>query len=147
MRAIQGGEMAIDYAVLKTEIQIDPKGLELLFSDIRDAADKLNEPGLSGETIEPENVSPVDMQAAVVATEYAGLPAAAQRMWLAIVGLPDVPIRNASLRQQVKDIWAAGTATRGNLVALQSRSASRVEVLFGEGISVSYRDVARARDL
>ena len=56
-----------------------------------------------------------------------------------------MPVKNMNLRNQIKEIWGAATTTRDNLTALQIRSASRSEVLFGEGVKVTPFDVHIAR--
>ncbi len=141
----------MDYAALKTEIQTDPQGLGYDVSptfyvtngDDMAIADLLNEIGGSSETIEPEFVSAADAQAAVVGTDWAALSDVKQRGWLAIIGLGDVPVKDANIRAQITEIWPVST-TRTNLVALQTRDASRAEALWGEGVTVSHTDVAIA---
>lgn len=141
----------MDYAALKTEIQTDPLGLGYDVSptfyvtneDDMAVAGLLNEVGGSSETIEPDFVSAADAQAAVLGSEWAGLSDVKQRGWLAIVGLGEIPVKNANIRAQITAIWDPGT-TRDNLIALQTRDASRAEALFGEGVTVSHTDVAIA---
>ncbi len=139
--------MALDLSILKTELTTDPETLGYASFSDRGAANKLNEAGASSETIEVEEVSAVDIQGAVVGSEFSALSATAQRAWLAIVGLESVPVKNTNLREQILDIWGAGTTTRTNLAALQTKSATRAEVLFGEGVSVSQSDVQKAREM
>lgn len=140
--------MAITLTALKNELNSDPKSLGYSALDDFEAADKLNEAGASGETIEPAFVTAFQAQQEVVGSEYLTLTIGEQNLWNAILISVDsqgVPIKNAIIRGQVATIWGAGTTTRTNLVALQTRSASRAEVLFGEDVVVSMMDVHRAR--
>lgn len=143
--------MAVDLGQLKTEINTDPKTLGISFdpqeseANNRFIAGRLNEIGASSETIEVTEVSTLDMQSAVIGSEFASLNATQQRAWLAIVGLDSIPIKNTNLRGQVLAVWAGGTTTRNNLGTLQTKSATRSEVLFGENVSVSTHDVHLAR--
>jgi hypothetical protein len=137
----------IDYTVLNTELTNDPKNrgyaVPMAAGDTGEVARLLNEQ-LPTESVERASITPQEAQAAVDVADFKALTAGAQRAWLAIVGLPEVPVKNPQIRAQVAAIWGPGTATRANLVALQTRDASRAEVLFGEGISVTHLDVARA---
>jgi hypothetical protein len=143
--------MSVSLSILNTEIITDPKTLGISYDTEENQnnnisiANVLNTIGMSGENIEVNEISTVDMQSAVVGTEFMSLSNVKQRAWLAIVGLPSVPVKNSNLRSQVSEIWGALTITRSNLVLLQSRSASRSEVLFGEGVKVTSFDVHMAR--
>lgn len=140
----------MDIDILKTEIDTDPKTLGISFdpqeneANNRAIADKLNEVGASGESVDVSVRQPYELQAVVVGSEFEGLSAAKQRGWLAIVGLSEIPMKNVGLRAQVTSIWSAG-ATRTALGNLQTKSATRAEVLFGEKVSVTSHDVHLAR--
>mgnify|MGYP001601436496 FL=1 len=86
------------------------------------------------------------LQIAVVAAEYLALSAGHQALWNSILtaGTIGISISNTVLRQQVTTVWSAGTTTRGNLAALQTRPCSRGEALFGEGATVDVNEVAKA---
>ncbi len=140
--------MSIDLTLLKNELANDPKSLGYSAFDDFEAADKLNEIGASAETIEPEFVPAYKAQQEVVASEYLALVTGEQNLWNAILTSKSengIPIKNATIRGQVATIWGAGTTTRTNLVGLQTRSASRAEVLFGENVIVSMIQVHKAR--
>jgi len=137
----------IDLTVLKTELDTDPQTLGYSSLNDREAANKLNEAGSSGETIDVTCASTIDLQAAVVGSEFDLLSAGKQRAWLAIVGLSEVPVKSTTLRGQILEIFADGTTTRSNLGALQSKSATRGEKVFEEDTSISYNDVKEARRL
>ena len=121
---------------IKDEITLDPAGLgftALLTAGRNNAiTDLLNAVPPSAPTIAVDVIDPVDAQAAVVASEWGALTSAVkQRLWLALVGLQSIPVRNTKIRDQVKEVWGVGTATRTALGALQTRPATRAEELTG----------------
>jgi hypothetical protein len=134
----------VDLTVLQTELSNNPQTYG--GTSDKEAAALLNAVSAT-ETIEVAEVSPTLVQNAVVNAEYIALTASNQRAWLAIVGLPSVPVKLAGLRSQIMSIWTAGTTTRASLAALQTRLASRAEVLFGENVRVTHPQVAQARAL
>lgn len=137
--------MPISYLVLASEIASDPRGLGFAGRSDYDIASLLNVPGGSGETIFRSYVDTEDIVAGIVRAEYDAL-AAAGKTYLNEVVLKARRVKtgDATLRGQVAALFGAGTTTRANLTAVASRPASRAEVLFGEGVSVSDSDVVRA---
>lgn len=146
--------------ILKVEIDDDianvnrpPSGqLGLNFTDTTGTAALLSVVGGSGETIEPEFMDPGIFQSEVDMDEFFALTASVQRAWNnLLVGRTDsgIPIKLAGVRTQLGLIWTVTDSpiTRAALLALTDRSASRSEVLFGEGARVRHSDVAAARDL
>lgn len=131
---------------LKTEIQTDPKslGYSALINDLQLVADKLNEVGASGETIEVSSISSIEAQKAVEISEFVALSEAAQRGWQIIMNFENIPVGDSFITAQIAAIWGAGTTTRANLLALKNRSASRAEVLFGENRTIKYQEVGEA---
>ncbi len=113
-----------------------------------DIAAMLNDKaGAESASIDVEWVEPWQLQAAVVASEYEAVTItdAERRMWSDLLRLPRIPVKNANIRGQVLAIWAAGTTTRSNLGNLQSRTGSRAEVLWGDGATVDFDEVLKAR--
>lgn len=139
--------MAIDYAELKTELETDPKGLGYAGTSDPEAAALLNEIGGSSEKINRDHIDGQEMMAVVVISEYASLSVMQRTAWMAIIsaGTGMVDVNNAGTVAQVLAVWADGTTTRENLIALRKRDASRAEVLFGQGQAVGFLDVGRAR--
>ena len=135
--------MAVDLAALATEISVDPQVLGFAGKNDGQIAALLNAIGGSGETLEPENITNIIAQKAVDGAEFLALTTAQQNLWLAILTIATIPVKDAVIRAQVTSVWAAGT-TRTNLIALQTRSASRSEILCGEGVSVTTGNVAIA---
>lgn len=135
----------IELATLKVELNGDPESLGYTDDDPVCAA-LLNEIGLSNEEIDVGVIDGQELQKAVVGSEFLALTPEKQRFWLAIVsaGSGKVDINDQAVIDQATAIWA-GTTTLINLGALQERSASRAEALFGRGSSVTHTDVAKAR--
>ena len=136
--------MAINYTQLATEINTDPKALGYAGKSDYDISVLLNTRGLSSETIFQTYTPSEDLVAGIVLSEYTALQANNRQFVDMVFGRPRVQTGSANLRTQIAAIFAAGTTSRANLVAASQRSASRGEVLFGEGTNVSDLDVAKA---
>lgn len=136
--------MAIDYPALAAEIANDPKTLGYAGKSDYAIAVILNTVGASAETVIRAYTNTAEIVAAIDPTEFTAL-AAASKLFLTdvILAAPVVKTGDANLRTAVGQIFGAG-ATRTRLIAAASKSASRAEVLFGEGISVNDTDVAKA---
>lgn len=134
---------------LKTEIATDPLALGYT-SDDPDTAAKLNEVGLSSETLPNDSASVDEVMDAIDFSELSvldanGLNAFWTRMQLADGGV-DISVGNAIITQAAEVFTLAGAPnSRAALNALQTRDASRAEVLFGAGRSVTHLDVGQAR--
>ena len=142
--------MAFTIAALTTEINTDPKALgyatlKAQTNGPEAVAAKLNEAGASAETLFKSYVPIEDVIAAIVISEYAAATAA-NRTFLENVLLKGSKLKSgdANLRTSMAAIFAAGTTSRANLVALASRSASRAEALWGEGYVVSASQASEA---
>jgi hypothetical protein len=139
------------YVELKTEINTDPKGLGYAGQNDPDVADLLNTIGLvtPTETVEREVINGQELSAVVVHSEYIVLSAEKREAWTVVLSAGDgqIDVSNAGIRNQIAAIWGAGTTTRANLIALQTRDCSRAEALFGAGISISHIDVGTARQV
>lgn len=133
---------------LRTELDTDPQTLGYAGKTNYQIALLLNEVGLSGETIDREFVMASELQGAVVGSEAILLLSPQRDLWAAFMSIAiadgTIPLDNNNLRGQVLEVWGAGTTTRSNLAALQTRSASRAEVLFGDGVVVTDNDVEEA---
>ena len=134
------------YTELNIEITTDPKALGYDGKDNNEIAALLNAAGGSSETIDHGIVDGQELQMAVVISEYIALSDTQRAGWTAIIsaGAGQIDTADQRVRDQIKAIWGAGTDTRANLMALEARSASRAEVLFGADVSVSHTDVGRA---
>lgn len=136
---------------LNTELQTDP--LTLGYAPLIAAGDHsglaaiLNDvAGAGAASIDREFVDAATFQSQVDPTEYLALTVAQQNLWNAILTAStstQVPLKNSTLRSQVLAVWAAGT-TRTNLAALQTRTGSRAEVLWGDGAVVTHTMIAEA---
>ena len=134
--------MAVSLPVLKTEIQTDPQGYNYTGSNL-EIANALNLVR-AAEIVTRKTVSAEELQTSVVIAEYIALTDIERTGWnsILIVAAPNgMDVSNAALRNQIAAIWGAGTTTRANLIALQTRTGTRAEVLFGEGTRISDYDV------
>ena len=134
------------YTELNVEIATDPKSLGYSGKSNPDIAALLNAIGGSSETIDQGALDGQELQKAVVISEYTALSDIQRDAWVLIIsaGAGQVDIADQRVRGQIAAIWGSGTTTRANLLALTSRDASRAEVLFGAGASVSHTDVGKA---
>lgn len=90
-----------------------------------------------------ELVTNTQLVASVVGTEFTALTGGEQRAWLMITNLLEIPVKDTAIRALIQDIWAAGTTTRTNLVALQTRAGSHAEALFAQPVTID--DIRAAR--
>lgn len=141
--------MAVVISALKTEllssVRASVYSAGLLLKSDNAVADLVN--AASAGNVSIGTIFAIDLQQAVVASEYAVLSSGQRDLWNAIVttGVTGVAISNATLRAQVAHVWSAGTTTRASLLALDTRTGSRAEILFGAGIAVTPQDVYAAR--
>lgn len=132
--------MTIVASALKTELLTDPKAVGystfVAMGDYNRLADLLNRRGQTNETISISIITSVDLQANIVGTEYISLNQAQRDLWNCLIttGTGGLAISNTNIRSQIGQVWSAATSSRALLTALQTRSASRIEVLFGEGL-------------
>jgi cytochrome P450 len=136
-------------AALRTELDTDPKGLGYAArraqSNAPEAlAARLNERGASAESVTQTYLRVEDVVAALVRAEYDALSAAGKDYLGVVLSAPQVKTGDATLRAQLGQLFGAGTTTRTNLLALATRSASRAEVLWGEGFAVTDAQAADA---
>ena len=140
------------FSELVTELQTDPLtlGYASLLAAGNDAAvyALLNDKSGPGSgSIDREFVNAGTLQSNVVATEYLALTAAQRELWLSLMvaSQGNVEVINNEVRNQIIEVWGPATTTRTNMSALQTRTGSRAEVLWGDGAVVSYSEIARAR--
>ena len=102
--------------------------------------------GTAGSAITVGNIFALGLQQAVVAAEYVALNQAQRDLWNAVIttAVTGISISNTVIRGQITTVWSAGTTTRTNLAALQTRLCSRAETLFGEGIVVEPNEATKA---
>lgn len=100
------------------------------------------------EPVTVKSISTAALQNAVVASDYTGLTSALQNLWLAIIvaGGGKIDVSLTGIRNQIGTIFGAGTTTRANLLALQTRAGSRAEALFGAGVIITGTDLVQARN-
>lgn len=139
--------MPVDYAALKNEIDTDPAtiGYAPLVTSGDDVgiANLLNQVR-AGTSITKAFIPLEDVLAAIVKTEFDSLTSAQKTVVDQFIRGTRIKSGDANMRATLGALFAAGTTTRANLVALSTRTGSRAEVLFGEGIVIGHADVARA---
>jgi hypothetical protein len=141
--------MPVDQTELRDELTLDPASIGYAGMSNSQKEDAIN---LERDTIDVDrtSVSTVELQSAVVGTEYVALTISEQNAWNAILIVGSgaegsgIPLDNAAIRAQVAAIWDGGTTTRGNLQALQTTKGSRAEQLWGEGTRVTRHEIAEA---
>ena len=141
--------MSLVLSILNTELLTDPHVLgystAITRGDHNTLADLLNRVAASN-SVSIGTIYAIDMQQSIVPGEYAVLSGGQRDMWNAIIttAVTGIQISNTILRSQVAFVWSAGTTSRTNLLALDTRIGSRAEVLFGEGTRISPTDVDKA---
>ena len=142
---------------LKTELNTDPNGYGYA-ADLNSGNDaglvaKLN---LRRATIrvKRDDVSASEIFHAVAVTDLVTNPGASQLEYLNALIQAPFPVRLLNddgsatpVRTNVISLFKSGTASLTRLAALETRDGSRVEDLFGRGVSVSDVDVANAKKL
>ncbi len=141
--------MSLTLSGLRTEFLTDPRSLGYSTAVTQGDHNRLvyliNTTAAS-HSVSMGTVTTIAMQSVVVASEYAVLSNGQRDLWNAVLvaAVNGVPISNTVIRNQVAFVWSAGTTTRANLLALDTRTGTRAEVLFGEGIRVTATDVQKA---
>lgn len=135
-------------ANLKTEVQTDPKSLgfaaDVTATNWPDIANKLNDPNSAGNgPVYHGDITGAQLLAAVDPTELGALSSTDQGTFRFYADSADVVISDSKLQT-----WLGNTFTQASqpnshaaLAALQIRTGSRAEVLFGAGTIVSNNDV------
>lgn len=141
-----------DYPALKTELTTDPEGLGYAGKTDEECAVLLNTPGASNETLPNTEILISKVLDAIDTDELSAIAIGKLQFFLARMGDTLTTINLAAdtdLVSQIGQIFTLSAApnSRGNLLALTVRDASRAEILFGANTIVNYWDVARARAL
>ena len=132
----------MDYPALRNELLNDPVALGYAGKTDQQAADLLNST-TTGRTLPRTSVPTTEVLGAILNTDWPAAASASESKLRAILGMPFVDASNGNIRGLFQAIFAAGTTTRTNLLALANRTVSRAEELgFGVVLAV---DVNRAR--
>ena len=139
-----------EYQMLKNEIDTDPMGLGYAGLKDEPTADLLNELGASEETLPNNSASVEDVMDAIDVSELGNVPVNEFQFFLLRMQKAgeSIAISDGSpfLTQISQTFSVVDTPnTRAALLLLRTRDASRSEVLFGDGVTVSYMDVGTAR--
>jgi len=146
--------MALNYdqqVVLKAELDADPMGLGYAGKDTNECSALLNQLGLSSETLPNISVSVDDVLDALDPDELPALPISQVQFFLKRLQIgSSIDISPGSpIIGQAASIFTVVDAnnTRIALNALTTRDASRGEILFSPGITITHTDVGRARQV
>lgn len=130
----------MDLQALKAELTNDPLVRGYAEMDDVEAARSLNTPNRQPDA---ETISPGDLVASIVRSEYDSLAAAGKTYLGMVVSCASSIPLTATLKSQLGALFGAGTTTRANFQALTKRTGSRAEEL-GLG-RVTESDVANAK--
>lgn len=146
--------LATSLAALATEINSDPLALGyaalLSRTDKYQAiADRINtnpEPVTAAvqESIWKRNVPAAELMGAMLGTDIGALSQAARDTLGILFGLANVNTGDAGVRALFAAIFPAGSTSVTQLTARASRTASRAEALWGEGVVINQTQVATA---
>lgn len=146
--------MALNYdqqIVLKAELNTDPMSLGYAGKDTNACAELLNTAGLSAETIPNTTVLVDDIMLAIDPDEVSNIHVnKMQFVWEFMRGKGSLDISQGSgTRAFMRSVFTVADApnTRIALEALKDRDATRGEILFGIGITITHTDVGRARQV
>lgn len=142
-----------DLLAIKAELTNDPNTLGLTTSDEDDVAnaEKLNR--VRDEQEVDRLAIPIsEIVKAINLTEFEGLTAS-KRQWIGLIvaGESIDPREGGEVRNGLLACFAGGSVTRGNLVALLTEPANRIEQLYRAGTlshggTVTSSDIADARN-
>ncbi len=128
------------YSTLRAELLTDPAALGYAGKTAAQVVTLMN---TVNQAVERDIVPSWEVLEATVPSEYAALSAAEKTRYQLFVGAGSVNVKGTNTRTAFGTMFGAGTATRTNLVALQTQLQSRAAVL-GLG-AVTERDVTIAR--
>lgn len=129
---------------LASEINADPKALAYAGKNNVAVAAILNTVGASGEKVNAGIVPAQVLLNAIDGVELDALTTGKKMTLQIYFSSGSVDSGNANVRAGLASVFAAGTASRTNLIAIVDRSGSRGEVLFGIGAIVQPWEVGRA---
>ena len=133
----------MNIAELKTELETDPLGMGYILTETEHNLVLLNKRGknLGGET-EKKTLTVKILNKHLDLAEFSALSADYKEYILAIAGKPEgeeIP----RIKSKIKDIFGSGSLT---FTGIQSevRNLSRAEVLWGEGVTVTKKQLREA---
>lgn len=123
-------------AVLRTAILSDTDAAVIAARTVRNDTELARLYNLPGTFIVWRSSIPVaEYREAVTWTEVDALTVGKARIWEWLTGNMVLPLdaSKAGVRQGLADCWGAATTTRGALLAIAKRSATKAEQLFASG--------------
>ena len=135
---------------LKNEIETDPAeiGYKLPGGDWKGdgvIADLINDLAL-GDVIQRQYVQPQEIIEQIVLSDWVSA-SASERLYIQL--LPSLSsistvVNGTEVRNNLLEIFDAGTVTRDNLIATVQRDGSRAEVLWGENTQITIGQVGHS---
>lgn len=137
----------VDPAALKAECVADSTALGLAApfaaGSLNSVAALLNATK-AAIRVDRDYVASYEVFEAIVSSEWTALSAANKQLLQTLLACNPVYAKGPNTRAAFLAIFAAGTATRTNLAALQTRDGSRAEQLFGRLVTVADVEAAKA---
>ncbi len=138
---------AFTLAALKAEITTDPSvrgyAAHIAAGRMGEVAKLLNEVQAS-IAIGRGEIQTYEIFEATEPSDWAALSPAEKQRYQTMLGMGFINLDGPNVVASFRAMFAAGTATRANLIALRTRNGSRAEELFEPDVSVSHRQVAEA---
>ena len=138
----------IDPVALKTELDTDPNGLgyavHMASGNNTALVLLLNEPH-AADQVNRGIVPAHEVITSTDAVEWAALSDVEKSRYDTITGAGEVDASAVNVRAAFAAMFGAGTTTRANLLAIGQRDGSRIEALFGAGVTATLDDVRKAR--
>lgn len=132
--------------MLQNELATDPASLgyapHVAASHDGTLADLIN--SVSVLDVDRRLIPTYEILGATVSAEFAVLGAADKQWYQLMIAGGQIDVSNANVRNMLQNMFAGGTQTRANLVALIKRKGSRAEQLFGLGFLIDASMIAQA---
>lgn len=147
----------MDYAALRAELSNDPVALGYKLAAgaapnpyvsgtmTDDQAAALLNSLTTGRTQSRTAVSTTQVLGAVLSSEWPATSSASESKLRAILGMPVVDASSPNIRTLFSDIFAAGTTSRTNLLALATQPISRAQELGLPPVTVGDVTLARTK--
>lgn len=143
-----------DLLALKAELQNDPNTLGLVAPPAIDDVGNAEKLNLVRDTqkIDREQIPMTEVMVQIDRDEFAAL-APADRQWLQLISANGTinPRAGGEVREGLLQLFSAASESRGNLIAILTEPANRINQMFKAGLlsrggNVTASDVANARN-
>ena len=137
---------------LKDEIVNDPESLgyktaPLDWKSDQEIADLINDPA-NGAIVRRQSVRVSDIKAVILEAHFNGLSPGESDYLMFVLDAESIDPRPNPIHDGILGVWSGGASVTKNAIqALMEKQGSRAEVLWGEGRTISLRDVGGAQNL